>query len=78
MVDLYFAGPAQGLMGCTERGRFEVITERISYRLESLSGVHSRNALAILRTSLHGFRDVYRKHGAVGVAAEMIGTYSSI
>lgn len=77
MVDLLFAGPAQGLMGCTERGRFEVITERIPYRLESLSGIQSRNALVILRTSLRGFRDVYRKHGAVGVAAEMIGTYFS-
>lgn len=77
LVDLLYAGPAQGFMGCAERGRFEVITERVPYRLETLSGLHPRNALAILRTALRGFRDVYRRHGAVGVAAAMIGTFEA-
>ena len=61
-----------------DRGKYEVITERIPQRLANMKSIDSKHALVILKTALRGFRDLYRKHGIFGIKDSMIGTSTVI
>lgn len=71
-------GQAQGLISCRSKDKYEVITERIPYRLNSLNSINYKNSLAILKCSLRGFGDLYKKYGAFGIKEKMIGNLCTI
>jgi hypothetical protein len=69
-------GPVQSFMACTQRSNYEVVTERIPYRLETLSALQARNSIVILNAALRGFRAVFQKHAGIDIKQSMIGTYA--
>ena len=81
LVEVRYAGKKRGnlgqidsFMGCAERDKYEVVTERIPYLIESMSGLRAGNALVVLRASLRGFKDLQRRHGRIAITANMIGS----
>lgn len=54
-------------------GKFEVVTERIPYLIESMTEVRVGNALVVLRGCLRGFKDLHRRHGGIAITANMVG-----
>lgn len=60
-------------MGCAERSKYEVVTERIPYLIESMTDLRVGNALVVLKGSLRGFKDLHRRHGGIAIKENMIG-----
>ena len=50
-----------------------MVTERIPYRLENLPPQQILNAVTILKSSLLGFKDLFKIHGLICVRDSMIG-----
>jgi hypothetical protein len=67
------AGPQQNSFGCSLRAKYNVVTERIPYRLAHLPTQHAYNSLLLLRVALTGFRDVFKYNGIISVKDSMIG-----
>ena len=63
-------------MGCAERDKYEVVTERIPYLIESITDLRFGNALVVLKACLRGFKDLQRRHGGITITENMIGTSS--
>lgn len=68
-------GTTQGFTVCTGWSKYEVVTERIPYRLDSLSSIQSKNSLVILTTALRGFRDLYKQDEEIIINERMIGIF---
>lgn len=60
-------------MGCAEREKYEVVTERIPYLIESITDLRLGNALVVLKGCLRGFKDLQRRHGGIAITENMIG-----
>lgn len=52
---------------------FQVVTERIPYRLAHLPPQQLENALTLLRSALLGFKDLFKVNGLICVKDTMIG-----
>lgn len=63
-------------MGCAEREKYEVVTERVPYLIESITNLRLGNALVLLKACLRGFKDLQRRHGGIFITEKMIGKVS--
>lgn len=70
---MLYAGYKENNFGCAERGKYEVVTERIPYRLSDLNHIREDNAVTILATALRGYGPMFKVHGQFRVKDAMIG-----